>query len=447
MSKDNISEQYRRQVDELIDSDTGHYLSFPLSQKEQDIKWEEISTEMDIGEVWEDISSDLDRLMPLNSHSGVIVRSIAALLIIAIGIIPIKKEILNPDREQPDIILNHQQSENNTDQVLENKLTDSYTGEHVDGESPSYLISTPGKRENSTSKTPTIKNKTDPVKVTPVDINEEAFYKNSDKSEVVDTYQPSSLQEIHFDGPGNSTALITDQKGPKEIPPDIQVDTLKINTSTINTGLSIQPNHSGRISVGLIALFKNTWLLNHETFDGFNSESLNTTVFVFTPDVGLGFNYLLNNNWALQGDGFFYSNTGQEYLQYIYGHYSRKSIALKYSTIILSAKYKFTGEEGSAKRFTINIIAGSYLSVLHHADQNIETDYKNIGSQYSKFDYGVKLGSEIELRVFKHFTVAPGLFMSFGIPNIYKGDGYIPGYFRKTHNGVAAIQFAFYYSW
>ena len=144
MSKDNISEQYRRQVDELIDSDTGHYLSFPLSQKEQDIKWEEISTEMDIGEVWEDISSDLDRLMPLNSHSGVIVRSIAALLIIAIGIIPIKKEILNPDREQPDIIVNHQQSENNTDQVLENKLTDSYTGEHVDGESPSYLISTPG---------------------------------------------------------------------------------------------------------------------------------------------------------------------------------------------------------------------------------------------------------------------------------------------------------------
>jgi hypothetical protein len=166
---------------------------------------------------------------------------------------------------------------------------------------------------------------------------------------------------------------------------------------------------------------------------------------VFFPDVGLSLSYSLNKTWLLQVDGFLSSNTGQEYLDYIYGHYSRKKITLNYSTIALSVKHKFTGSVNFMPRSSINVLAGGYVSFLHYAYQKINTDVENIGSQYGKFDFGVRLGGEFELQIFDQLSLAPGLFLSIGIPNIYKGDGYIPGYLRRTHNGSAEFHLTFYY--
>ena len=89
--KDKISDNYRKQVDELLDNQSDLDLFIPLNQEELDEIWEEISTEMDIGEVWNEISSDLDIVMPVDSGSGIIVKSIAAVLIILIGMIPVRK--------------------------------------------------------------------------------------------------------------------------------------------------------------------------------------------------------------------------------------------------------------------------------------------------------------------------------------------------------------------
>ena len=235
-------------------------------------------------------------------------------------------------------------------------------------------------------------------------------------------------------------------------------DSLKINNNYSATGFSMQQIDRGRISGGLITLFKNTWLLNNETFDGFNSESLNSSVIEFFPDFGLSLNYSLNKTWSFQADGFFSSNTGQEYLEYYYGHYSRKKITLNYSRIDLAVKHKFTGNGNLIPRFSINVLAGGYISFLHYAHQKrnkvytipenngtINMDLENIGSQYGKFDFGIRLGGEFELQILDQLSLAPGLFLSIGIPNIYKGTSTIPGYLRRTHNGSAEFHLAFYY--
>lgn len=113
--------------------------------------------------------------------------------------------------------------------------------------------------------------------------------------------------------------------------------------------------------------------------------------------------------------------------------------------IAFSVKYRSQVNNGSVIPSSINLFAGGYLSVLHRAYEKINTNVENIASQYRKFDTGIRLGAEYEFQFTTGLSIAPGVFMTLGIPNIYKGDIYIPGYLRRTHNGSAGFQLAFYY--
>jgi hypothetical protein len=443
--KDKISDTYRKQVYELLDNQSDLNLSKPLNQEELDEIWEEISTEMDIGEVWNDISSDLDIVMPVDSGSGIIVKSIAVVLIILIGMIPVKKAILDSGISQPDILIENKQNEQSAELITKNKLGDSNIGEQAKGDISPALRSSLDKSEDGNKPTPAVGNRTDLTQGTPIPVSNEIISKVLTASDTADSKPVISQNNIPIEKSNIPPALFPGDLEKINILSKIDFGSLKINDKSSIAGFSLPLIDRGRISGGLITLFKNTWLLNHETFNGFNSESLSSTEIVFFPDFGLSLNYSLNKTWLLQADGFLYSNTGQEYLEYIYGHYSRKKITLKYSTIALSVKYKFIGSGHFIPRSSINVLAGGYLSVLHYANQKINTDLENIGSQYEKFDFGVRLGGEFELQIFDRLSLAPGLFLSIGIPNIYKGNSYIPGYLIRTHNGSAGFQLAFYY--
>ncbi|MBN1132174.1 MAG: hypothetical protein JXA39_03795 [Bacteroidales bacterium] len=445
-AKNNIAEVYHKRVDEFLDNQSSLNLSDPLSQGEQDEIWEEISSEMDIGEIWNSISSNLDRLMPLSPDYGFIFKSFAVVLIFALALIPVKKEILNSGIVQEVFLNHHEQVENTSESIIYNKPEVPDPQERVNAESQSLSVLGSGKEEDDPNRIPSGDNRMGKVYRTPV-IEEEGFISGMTcTEEEVDVNIPVPQEEIQFEKPGISFDLLKDLPEHIEILTEINLNDSGLKSIMATTGISIPSINQGRISVGLITMVKNTWLLNRETFNGLNAESLNTTLVVFSPDVGLSLNYSLNNYWKLQADGFYYSNTGQEYMQYIYGHYSRKNITLTYSKIALSAKYKLAGKKGVMGRPSVNLVAGSYLSLLHHASQKITDDLENIESHYRKFDYGLRIGSELSLHLFDHFSLVPGLFLSIGIPNIYKGDGYIPGYFRKTHNANAGFQLVFYYS-
>jgi hypothetical protein len=140
-----------------------------------------------------------------------------------------------------------------------------------------------------------------------------------------------------------------------------------------------------------------------------------------------------------------YSNTGQKYLGYNYGHYSGKKITLSYSSLALSLKYKYAEKGGLPGNSSINLLAGTYISFLHNANRQIITNVENIRSQYLKYDIGFRLGGEIEFQLSDRLSLAPGVFLSVGIPNIYKGEGNIPGYLRKTHNGSEGFHLTLYH--
>jgi hypothetical protein len=444
--KNKITANYREQVDRFIDNQPGVGLPGSSMPKEMDEIWEEISIELDISDVWNKISSDLDIVTPPDPGPGIFFKACGIALIIMAGLILVRKAIPYLDLKKQEILtresLNDQSSEPYN---IENESAVSGTEKKVKRNIQQSIRSPAVKSNDSFEKTGTQSSRISTVQLITVPADNEIIAVVRAISGMSASGLIVSPQETTAERPENASALLPE--GPEEEITIISVsdfDSLKIKDNPLTDGYSQLFIHRGRISVGLVTLFKNTWLLNHETFDGLRSESLNTTEIVFYPDVGLSLNYSLNRTWSLQADGFFYSNTGQEYLEYIYGHYSRKKITLKYSTVAFSVKYQFN-RELFIPRSSINLLAGSYLSVLHHADQKINTDLKDIGSQYRKFDAGIRLGCELEFGLFDHLSLAPGLFVSLGIPNIYMGDGNIPGYLRRTYNGCEGFHLTICY--
>lgn len=442
---DKISDIYRKQVDELIEHQSGRNIPEPLNQGELDEIWNEISTDMDLGEVWNDISSDLDIVMPVDSGSGIILKTVAAVLIILIGMVPVKKAIPDSKISQPDILIENKQNDQPAEPIIKNKSVDSNIGARAKGDISPALKRSLTEKGDANKPALAESDKINLTREPPKPVSNEFVSQVSAASGMAEANLVISPDKISFEKSSIPPALFHDDLKMIKLFSVQDSDNLKIIDNSSGRGFTLLPSDRGRVSVGLITMFKNTWLLNHETFDGLKSESLNSSEIVFFPDAGLSLNYSLNKAWLIQADGFLSSNTGQEYLEYLYGHYSRKKITLRYSEIALSVKYKFTGSNQLLPRSSINVLAGGYFSVLNQANQKIGTDLENIGSQYKKFDFGIRVGSEFEFKIFDQLSLAPGIILSIGIPNIYKGTSTIPGYMIRTHNGSAEFQLAIYY--
>jgi hypothetical protein len=443
--KDKISDKYREEVEKLLGDKYSFDPSVPLSREEQDEIWEEISDQLDIDAVWRSILSDLDSIMPAENSSGILIKSVAAIFIILIGLIPVKKTSLISGS---DFAANS----------IETGLDDQAEQEETEDKTLNYYAEEPLGGDIS----PEMKNFSDKSGLSVMDDHEESSVTgilhitatNVSKEQVSDALVVGSVDdhrlivsqsEIPSEKSCIPPALFYDNLKNKNLFMGTDVNNLKANEGLTEYGLSLPANETARFSAGFVTLLRNTWLLNDETFRGLKSESLNTTEMVFFPDIALSLNYSLNRTWSFQADGFLCSNTGQDYLDYIYGHYSRKSITLRYSTIALSVKYRITNGRIPAERSSVNFLAGAYMSFLHQAQQKINADLENIRPQYLNHDFGVRAGGEFEFYLTDRLSLAPGLFISLGIPNIYRGDSYIPGFLRRTHNGSASFQLTFYY--
>jgi hypothetical protein len=445
-SQDQISNKYRTQVDELLDSQSSQGLYKPLSQKELDEIWEEISMEIDMDEVWNEISSDLDIVMPVDTSSGIFIKTVSAVLIILIGMIPVKKIILDSNYDQPDKFIEINQNEQPTGWPDKNKSGIISPSEKTKSDISPALMRSANNENNGNKAILTERDRTGLSHEKTITVSNMLVISDL-STHLTEDSNPALFTDHIPAGQSLILPVTVPEDDLKRISVSSKIDINKpvINTNYPAAGHSVPSAGRRNISVGLITVLKNTWLLNNETFEGLKSESLNTSEIVFFPDIGLSLNYSLNKTWQIQADGFFFSNTGQDYLEYYYGQYSRKNIILRYSTIAPSVKYKFNGRSHFMSRSSINILVGGYFSVLNYANMKINSDLQRIGSQYRQCDFGVRIGSEIELHLFDHLSLAPGLFLSLGIPNIYKGTGNIPGYLRSTQNGSAEFHIAFYY--
>jgi len=422
LEKDNnISGESSSKADAIFNNRSGSDQYSVLSQEEIDQIWEEISSDLEIEELWGRISDNLDVVIPERSRYSIIAKSVAALIIILIGMVPVLRKAMNEIDQShhgiADIIYQVEQAP-----VM--NLIDSQEGIGIHHAENKSTV------QNAEEKTTSDYRHYPGVTISDIQFHPDLVITTEEK-------------------------ILENKKGELSLPyidPELAGRFIEINrdslkkTRSLTSGINLTVlNEIGRISCGLSMSFKNTWLLNNETFEGLRPASLTRTRFVFFPDLGLNLNYSFNSNWQLQAEAFFYSVTGQKYNKYESGHYISKEITLRYSTIAISARRRFPGSSWFPSGMSFGAQAGFYFSVLQQADLRKDLNIKDIRSQFHGFDIGLRLAGEIELPLSENYSIAPGISVSLGFPNIYNDNDKIPGYLRRTRNGNEGFYFSFYY--
>lgn len=367
-----------------------------LSEEELTQIWTEISDETDIEDVWNKISVELDNSAPLFQSPGIILRSIACLLFVLLGLVPvIKRSSRNMDAGHHNGSIEGRVAKNETgfsgfDSLMTNLASENDRILSVGG-SP---LATLGESNSESITLHAKENIVRAEKILPV----AAARTNINIDNVfMESTIPDFKGYIQLDNSDLQLVSTADN-----LP---RITVLPLRNSLIHderlTGsyLASRPikNLEGKISFGTITSFRNTWLLNSKTFDGFRPESLTTTEFVFFPDLGLSMDYRLRGLWSLHSEVYFHSTKGQKYREYIYGHYTTRDISLRYSTAALCFKRKFLTDSYLLQGASFNMISGIYFSALHNAEQIISTVPEDIRTQYHNFDFGFWLGGEIEI--------------------------------------------------
>ncbi len=200
------------------------------------------------------------------------------------------------------------------------------------------------------------------------------------------------------------------------------------------------------LGLGFTTAMKNTWLFNHETFRGFDPASGSKTNVQIYPDVAVSLSYLLSERWKLESSFSFSSGAGQSYEQYIYGRYSQREIALNYFHAELRTGYHHR------KRWVVrsNAIShstsvGLYYGLLNAANESIAGKKEDISSLYRKNDFGFVTGHNLNFPLTSNLVFSPGMYITWGLPNIYQGEYTLPS-LKKTHNRSVELRFSLYYN-
>lgn len=186
------------------------------------------------------------------------------------------------------------------------------------------------------------------------------------------------------------------------------------------------------LELGLVYGYKNTWLLNHETRNGLNPGKLGNTLPTFHQDIGVSSSIEVNNQHLFGLEFLWKSEAGQKYQQYINASYVERNITLDY--LKLQAFYFYENE-----RFPGQAIVGGYLARLTMAEELVNKIRLNVDDNYSKLDFGLLAGYQINIAFKNRIIVKPGLRVSYNLLNIFEGNDITPSYFKRTNNFSASF--------
>jgi hypothetical protein len=446
MNEKDIIEFYRKQVDSL-------------DEAPPEIAWEEISTRLDIEESWDNISAELDSVLPVNNDIGrnivneniysslkttLLISSLVVCLLLFLsdnrraGLISTKISagypVIVPD-DQP---------------LLKSVDSEIFSGSEKNVKTTKVIADSKKVGEQLNLKTEnTIKgtinyNSAETIQVSGSSIKGSEEGISAPKTFPVE--QKVALQYYKSYSPPVPVVLTHGQQILS--PPPVMQSTVSLIPRSGNTTGNISPgsgtSHPGskinlkRFSIGISLSEKNTWLINQETFEGLDRQELNSTRARFQTDFGIILRYAISERWSLDGTSFFSSKTGQSYNQYLNGIYSTRIYELNYYSFEVNARYAIR----RSPVFT-NIrsypLTGVYISHLSSAYESIDNSQFNISRNYDPIDYGIILGYELEIPVFARFAVTPGIRIKCGIPNIFADQPGIPDDLHSTR--IASFEF------
>ena len=242
----------------------------------------------------------------------------------------------------------------------------------------------------------------------------------------------------------NRTQLIMDEilfskvKGLPLIPEEntmfIKVETVQLDTLAVQKIALEQPHDKKEdkllnvpnFEAGPVWVYHNSWLLNNETRNSFDENSLISTNPTYKQNWGLALNYNLTGKSSLSTEIHFFNKAGQQYKLFGEGKYLEKGLELQYHKVYIQYQRNFT-ERGKGTPAWFTVKAGVYGGVLQEKIGEIRQEE----SRYTNFDYGfrVAFGQEYKLG---RLVLGYGLSTERGLKNVFGGTEKLPATFNKT---------------
>lgn len=406
--------------------------------------WENIANELDIEEVWTNVNFELKK----KSRRKVILRNtsylIMLLLLFGTGALFFYHQA---DSIKPTSIA--QYPSNHSDNIIFNKKS------HF-----SHL-----EVNNNDKKTAIHKNKAasnDPsekIKIVEVSFankisqrlnenqkqrkNTEHFSKEAN-SDLVDskTITPAIHSEINqtvFDSiiNPNSTSAVLSAMVP------IQIHLLEKNDSVIGSiELIGLPNDSQSkcLIIGTAFTYSNSWLLNSDTYDGFNKNNLNQTNLSFGNSYAVVLGYDLSTKYTLQTEWLINDKQEQDYIRYYEGKQVQKKIEINYTHFnLLLKKKKIKSAFKNRIPASLNYLAGIEYGYIKSVYRTVNDKTRLVTNRYRKNNYSLILGVEYQLTIKQWWLISAGLRADIGARNIYAGNAIIPASFNRTYNSSIGL--------
>ncbi|MCU4174225.1 hypothetical protein [Carboxylicivirga sp. N1Y90] len=412
-----------------------------------DDSWNKIENELDIDNVWSNISAELDKYNKTHTIFHRFNYWVAAAIILFMisfsGVLQFYSKQTKPELYTNN---NAQKSTNSLGYTSETKLNNAISGKEIDNQTINAF-------QKAKLFHPTIEEQKKKVRIASALNNTKLSFSNEENETFINAEESFSLNTKLK----NKNALIRKPIDYK-IVPYIALEKEKVfETDWIKAMPIPSPSNSkntlafdrkdSRWTTGIITSLKNTYLLSAETIEGFSSSGMNSSKITISPELGLNIKYALNKRYLINSNLFLSSSSKQNYSSYYYGQYTSKELDLNYIAVEMSimqnAKHNFLGSDKIIRRN----VAGIYIAHLKSASETIVNDAQDISEIYASIDYGLILGQEFEIRSQGPIKVSTGINIKYGLPNIYTGDNSIPGHLNKTHNASVEFRIGIAYRW
>jgi len=179
----------------------------------------------------------------------------------------------------------------------------------------------------------------------------------------------------------------------------------------------------GKLEAGTFVVVNSTMLLNNETREGFDPNSLTTNYFGLAANYGLWASYQILPKGALVAEFSINADNRQAYGTYEKGVFYVKEWVMKYNRFSLGYKQELW-QTGSDKFVQTKVVAqaGVYVGMLREAKLFYDgVLFFDKQSDYYQFDFGFKIALGQEILVDK-FVFGYGIRSDIGAANIFKGN-------------------------
>jgi|GEM_PF-5017940 len=200
------------------------------------------------------------------------------------------------------------------------------------------------------------------------------------------------------------------------------------------------------LTIGTAFTYYNSWLLNNDTYEGFNKNNLNQTNLSFGNSYATLLGYDLSDIYSLQTEWSINNKQEQNYIRYHEGKEVHKKIEINYThfnLLVKKKKLKFVFKKRIP--LSLNYIAGIQYGHIKSVTNKFNDKTRLITNRFRKNNYSLVLGVEYQLTIKQLWVISSGLRADIGIRNIYAGNSIMPASFNRTYNSSIGLNLGINY--